>query len=92
MSAKRFEAWFSETYGGPSECMEPTLIAFAIKVWTAAEVATIDKAAVVVKDSLHHLTREMEGYSYFGNNPGIPEDDYDEVIDNLKAMYEPRTT
>lgn len=29
------------------------------------------------------FTREMEGYSYFGSNPGIQEDDYDEVAEAI---------
>jgi hypothetical protein len=28
-------------------------------------------------------TREMEGYVYFGSNPGISEEDYDDVADNI---------
>jgi hypothetical protein len=28
-------------------------------------------------------TREMEGYSYFGSNPGISADDYEEVADEI---------
>lgn len=29
------------------------------------------------------FTQEMEGYSYFGSNPGIPEDDYDDVAEAI---------
>lgn len=36
--------------------------------------------AKIVK-ALDGFTTEMEGYSYFGSNPGIPVDDYDEVAD-----------
>lgn len=32
-------------------------------------------------------TREMEGYSYFGSNPGVSEDDYDEVADDIMAAF-----
>jgi len=28
-------------------------------------------------------TTEMEGYSYFGSNPGIKEDDYEDVADDI---------
>lgn len=28
-------------------------------------------------------TREMEGYSYYGSNPGIPEDAYDDVAEDI---------
>lgn len=30
-------------------------------------------------------TREMEGYSYFGSNPGISEDDYEEIAEEIEA-------
>lgn len=30
-------------------------------------------------------TREMEGYSYFSSNPGISEDDYEEIADEILA-------
>lgn len=29
------------------------------------------------------FTTEMEGYSYFGSNPGVPEDMYDEVAEAI---------
>lgn len=28
-------------------------------------------------------TREMEGYSYFGSNPGVSEDDYEDIAEEL---------
>lgn len=28
-------------------------------------------------------TQEMESYGYYGSNPGIPEDDYDEIAEDL---------
>lgn len=28
-------------------------------------------------------TKEMEGYSYFGSNPGIARDDYEDVADEI---------
>lgn len=28
-------------------------------------------------------TTEMEGYSYFGSNPGVREDDYEDVADDI---------
>lgn len=33
-------------------------------------------------------TQEMEGYSYYGSNPGIKEDDYEDVADDLMALFE----
>lgn len=32
---------------------------------------------------LTKYTTEMEGYSYFGSNPGIPEDTYDDVAEAI---------
>lgn len=32
---------------------------------------------------MDRFTTEMEGYSYFGSNPGIPEDVYDEVAEEI---------
>ena len=32
-------------------------------------------------------TTEMEGYSYMGNNPGVPEDDYEDVADEIMKEF-----
>lgn len=32
-------------------------------------------------------TREMEGYSYFGSNPGVSEDDYEDVADEILLAF-----
>ena len=41
----------------------------------------------LVRDKIEAIlgtfTREMEGYSYFGSNPGISEDDYDELAEAI---------
>lgn len=43
----------------------------------------------IVKDLLtkvlNNHTQDMEGYSYFGSNPGVPEDEYNEIADELIA-------
>ena len=36
---------------------------------------------------LGKFTREMEGYSYFGSNPGIQQDDYDEVAEAIMSAF-----
>jgi hypothetical protein len=36
---------------------------------------------------LDDFTREMEGYSYFGSNPGISTDDYEDVADRIMEKY-----
>lgn len=33
-------------------------------------------------------TVEMEGYGYFGSNPGVPVDDYDEVAEEIIREFE----
>lgn len=38
-----------------------------------------------IVEVMARFTREMEGYSYFGSNPGIAEDDYADVADALMA-------
>lgn len=35
-------------------------------------------------------TREMEGYSYFSSNPGIPEDEYEDIADEVMAALAPQ--
>lgn len=49
----------------------------------AAAPADIKKAIVHVLDK---YTTEMEGYSYFGSNPGVKEDDYEEIADEVIAL------
>ncbi len=41
-----------------------------------------------IKAILDDHTREMEGYCYFGSNPGISEDDYDEIVDEIIETLE----
>lgn len=31
-------------------------------------------------------TEDMEGYSYFGPNMGVPEDDYEEIADEILTL------
>ena len=44
---------------------------------------TRDKLEAILKT----FTREMENYSYYGSNPGISEDDYDEVAETLMDEF-----
>ena len=32
-------------------------------------------------------TTEMEGYSYFGSNPGVKEDDYEDIADDIMQEF-----
>jgi hypothetical protein len=36
---------------------------------------------------LSEFTREMEGYSYFSSNPGISEDDYEDVAEKIMDVF-----
>ena len=51
---------------------------------SAEDKAKRDKIVAVMA----RWTREMEGYSYFGSNPGIQEDDYEDVADDLMALFD----
>ena len=42
---------------------------------------TRDRIETVLKT----FTREMENYSYCGSNPGISEDDYDDVAESIMS-------
>lgn len=35
-------------------------------------------------------TQEMEGYSYYGSNPGISEADYEDIADDILLMFDVR--
>ena len=45
-----------------------------------------EKICKIMKVLAQH-TEEMEGYSYFGSNPGIPEDEYDEVAQEIIKAF-----
>lgn len=36
-----------------------------------------------IEEVLEDNTREMENYSYFGSNPGVPSDSYDDVAEEI---------
>ena len=41
-----------------------------------------------IKTILDSYTKEMEGYGYFGSNPGISVDDYDDIVDEIIQTLE----
>lgn len=45
---------------------------------------TLTKEKII--EILKAHTEEMESYSYYGSNPGIPEDDYSEVADEILSI------
>ena len=52
---------------------------------------TMTKQEAVIRERIVAIiarhTREMEGYSYFGSNPGIAEDDYEDVADEIMIEF-----
>jgi hypothetical protein len=40
-----------------------------------------------IVDIISRHTREMEGYSYFGSNPGVSVDDYEDVADDIMQEF-----
>lgn len=51
---------------------------------TAEEKAIRDKVVAIMAK----WTTEMEGYAYFGSNPGIKEDDYEDVADAIMLQFQ----
>lgn len=37
---------------------------------------------------IQRCTKEMEGYSYFGSNPGVSEEDYEDASDEIMLEFE----
>ena len=50
---------------------------------TPAEKAIRDRIVAVMAK----YTPEMEGYSYYGSNPGIKEDDYEDIAEDLMKEF-----
>lgn len=55
------------------------------------EYSKISKEEKELRDKLVEViaqyTKEMEGYSYFGSNPGVSEDDYEDIADDLLLKF-----
>lgn len=47
---------------------------------------TVKKMEIV--EVIHAYTQEMEGYSYFGSNPGVPKDTYEEIAQDIMNKWE----
>lgn len=60
-----------------SEVEEYSKISLQEKLLRDKIVAIIDK-----------WTQEMEGYSYYGNNPGVPEEDYEDIADEILLTFD----
>ena len=50
---------------------------------SAEDKAKRDRIVAIINS----YTREMEGYSYFGSNPGVPEDDYEDIADDIMREF-----
>ncbi|KXU82441.1 hypothetical protein CI15_33445 [Paraburkholderia monticola] len=66
-----------------------TAYVFARAIEQASRRAALEEAAIAALAKLKDLTREMEGDSWYGSHPGIPEDDYEDVADAIRALSAP---
>lgn len=55
------------------------------------EYSQISKEEKLLRDKIIEVissyTQEMEGYSYFGSNPGVPVDDYEDIADEILLTF-----
>lgn len=56
---------------------------FGTNTMTKQEHEIRERIVAIMK----RYTQEMEGYSYFGSNPGIEEDDYEDVADEIMIEF-----
>ena len=58
---------------------------------TDPEYTQISDSDKVIRDQIVKMiqqhTREMGGYSYFGSNPGVSVDDYEELADEIMIEF-----
>ena len=52
----------------------------------AAEFIENSPTKQIIVETLKNHTKEMEGYRYFSSNPGVSEDDYEEIADEIVAQ------
>ena len=48
-----------------------------------ADKAMRDRIIAVIA----RYTTDMEGYAYFGSNPGVKEDDYEDIADDIMIEF-----
>lgn len=55
------------------------------------EYSKISLPDKLIRDKIEAIlgtfTQEMEGYSYYSSNPGIPEDNYDDVAEAIMTEF-----
>ena len=56
------------------------------------EFSEISPAEKAIRDRIVAVmarhTQEMEGYSYYGSNPGISEDDYEDIAEDIMKEFD----
>jgi hypothetical protein len=56
------------------------------------EFTEISKEDKAVRDRIVAIiasyTREMENYSYYGSNPGVPVDEYEDVAEDIMKEFD----
>lgn len=56
------------------------------------EYSKISKEEKELRDKLVEViaqyTKEMEGYNYYGSNPGVSEEDYEDIADDLLLKFD----
>ena len=55
------------------------------------EFTEISKEEKAVRDRIVAViasyTRDMENYSYYGSNPGVPEDEYEDIAEDIMKEF-----
>lgn len=41
----------------------------------------------IIVSVLESRTKEMEGYCYYGSNPGVSQDDYEEIAEEIVEQF-----
>jgi hypothetical protein len=56
--------------------------------WQAATKRAAEVARKVSEELLWAANTEMEGYSYFGSNKGVPQDEFEDISIKIAAAIE----
>lgn len=81
MKADRLEFYRSKLRGTPVADLGRAMWAILLDATQEAEREEREAMKPAIIEACKAHTREMEGYSYFGSNPGVAEDDYEDVAD-----------
>jgi hypothetical protein len=86
MTEGHIKLLYIETTGFDLDADEADLMGFARAIEQASRRSALEEAANTAVEKLKILTTEMEGYSYFGSNPGVKEDDYEDVANAIRSL------